>query len=104
MLGVTSAKRLPAFPEVVTFQESGVPGMVIEHWWGVMAPAGVPKPVVDKLRSESVKAVNSADVRERFSALAVEPRTNTPEEFRALLETDVKRWAKVVKDAGIRID
>jgi tripartite-type tricarboxylate transporter receptor subunit TctC len=104
ILAVTSAKRLAAFPEVPTFEESGIPGMIVEHWWGVMAPAGVPQPVLEKLRREIIKAVDSADVRERFTALAVEPRVNTPAEFRALLEADLKRWAKVVKDAGIRIE
>lgn len=104
ILGVTSNKRLPAFPDVPTFEESGIPGMIVEHWWGVMAPARVPQAVLEKLRVEIIKAVNSADVRERFATLAVEPRTNTPDQFRALLETDVKRWAKVVKDAGIRVE
>ena len=104
VLGVTSAKRLPAFPDVPTFQESGVPGMVIEHWWGVIAPAGTPGPIVDKLRTEIMKALSTADVRERFSVLAVEPRTTTPDAFRALLESDVRRWAKVVSDAGIKLD
>jgi tripartite-type tricarboxylate transporter receptor subunit TctC len=104
VLGVTSAKRLPAFPDVATFEESGVPGMVIEHWWGIMAPAGVSRPIIDKLRAEIVKAVNAPDVRERFAALAVEPRTATPEQFRALLETDVQRWGRIVKGAGIKID
>ena len=104
ILAVTSNKRLAAFPEVPTFEESGIPGMIVEHWWGVMAPAGVARPVLEKLRLEIVKAIDSADVRERFAALAVEPRVNTPAEFRALLETDLKRWAKVVKDAGIRIE
>ena len=104
ILGVTSAKRLPAFPDVATFEESGVAGLVVEHWWGIMAPAGVPKPIVEKLRGEIVAAVNSPDVRERFAVLAVEPRTNTPQQFQALLESDVKRWAKVVKDAGIKIE
>ena len=102
ILGVTSAKRLPAFPDVPTFEESGMPGMTYEHWWGVMAPARTPVAVVERLQAEIVKAVNSADLRERFAALAVEPRTNTPEQFRALLESDLKRWAKVVKDAGIK--
>ena len=104
ILGVTSAKRLAAFPDVPTFDESGVPGLVFEHWWGVMAPARTPRPVIDKLHGELVKAVNAPDVRERFAALAVEPRTNTPEQFRALLESDLKRWAKVVKDAGIKAE
>ena len=104
ILGVTSAKRLAAFPDVPTFDESGVSGLIVEHWWGVMAPAGVPKTIIDKLNAAIVNAVNSSDVRERFTALAVEPRTNTPQQFRALLESDVKRWAKVVKDAGIKIE
>ncbi len=103
VLSVTSAKRLPAFPDVATFAESGVPNMVIEHWWGIMAPAGVPRPVINKLHGEIVTAVKTADLHQRFAALAVEPKTSTPEEFRALLVSDVKRWAKVVKDAGIKI-
>ena len=104
ILGVTSAKRLAAFPDVATFEESGVTGMIVEHWWGVMAPAGVPRSVIEKLRGAIVNAVNAADVRERFTVLAVEPRTNTPQEFRTLLETDVRRWAQVVKAAGIKIE
>jgi len=104
ILGVTTSKRMAAFPDVPTCEESGVSGMVVEHWWGVMAPAGVPKALIDKLRAAIVNAVNSPEVRERFTALSVEPRTTTPEQFRALLESDVKRWAKVVKDAGIHIE
>jgi tripartite-type tricarboxylate transporter receptor subunit TctC len=104
VLGVTSGKRLVGFPDVPTFQESGVSGLVFEHWWGVMAPAATPRPIVDKLHSHFAKALNANDVRERFSALAVEPRTNTPEQFRALLDSDLKRWAKVVKDAGIKAE
>ena len=102
ILAVTSTQRLAAFPDVPTFEESGVPGMAIEHWWGVMAPARTPGPVVNKLHAAIVEAVNSPEVRERFAALAVEPRTNTPGEFRALLESDLKRWADVVRNAGIK--
>ena len=102
ILGVTSAKRLASFPDVPTFEESGVRGLVFEHWWGVMAPARTPRPIVDRLHAEIVKAVNAPDVRDRFAALAVEPRTSTPEQFRALLESDIKRWAKVVQAAGIK--
>jgi tripartite-type tricarboxylate transporter receptor subunit TctC len=104
ILGVTSAKRLAAFPDVPTFEESGVSGMIVEHWWGVMAPAGLAKAVAEKLRLAIVNTVNAPDVRDRFSVLAVEPRTSTSQEFHTLLETDVKRWAKVVKDAGIKIE
>jgi tripartite-type tricarboxylate transporter receptor subunit TctC len=104
VLGVTSAKRLPGFPDVSTFEESGIRGMIVEHWWGVMAPARVPRAIIDTLHAEIVKAVNAPDTRERYAVLAVEPRTTTPDEFRALLATDVKRWALVVKEAGIRIE
>jgi tripartite-type tricarboxylate transporter receptor subunit TctC len=102
ILGVTSPRRLAAFPDVPTFQESGVPGLTFEHWWGVMAPARTPAPVIEKLRSEIVKALDSPDVRERFTTLAVEPRTSTPDQFRALIESDLARWARVVRDAGIK--
>ena len=102
ILGVTSAKRLAAFSDVPTFEESGVSGLVFEHWWGVMAPAATPRVVIDTLHAAIAKALAQPDLRERFAALAVEPRTNTPEQFRALLESDLQRWAKVVKDAGIK--
>ena len=104
ILGVTSAKRLAAFPDVPTFVESGLPALTFEHWWGVMAPARTPPAVVAKLNAELIKALGAADVRERFAALAVEPRTSTPEQFRALIQSDLGRWAKVVRDAGIKAE
>jgi len=104
ILGVTSSKRLAAFPDVPTFEESGLAGLTFEHWWGVMAPARTPPVVVARLHGEIVKALAAPDVRERFAALAVEPRTSTPEQFRALIESDLVRWAKVVRDAGIKLE
>jgi len=104
VLGVTSSKRLAAFPDVPTFEENGLAGLTFEHWWGVMAPARTPPAVVARLHDEIVKALAAPDVRERFAALAVEPRTNTPEQFRALIESDLARWAKVVRDAGIKLE
>jgi len=102
ILGVTSTKRLAAFPDVPTFEELGLTGLAFEHWWGVLAPARTPAQVVAKLHAEIAKALATPDLRERFAALAVEPRTNTPEEFRALIQSDLTRWAKVVRDAGIK--
>ena len=102
VLGVTSSKRLAAFPDVPTFEESGLTGLTFEHWWGIMAPARTPAAIVAKLHGEIVKALAAPDVRDRFTALAVEPRTNTPDQFRALIESDLVRWAKVVRDAGIK--
>ena len=104
VLGVTSSKRLAAFPDVPTFEESGLTGLTFEHWWGVMAPARTPPAVIAKLHGEIVKALAAPDVRERFATLAVEPRTNSPEQFRALIESDLVRWAKVVRDAGIKLE
>ncbi len=104
VLGVTSSKRLAAFPDVPTFEENGLAGLSFEHWWGVMAPARTPPAVVAKLHGEIVKALAAPDVRERFATLAVEPRTNSPEEFRALIQSDLVRWAKVVRDAGIKLE
>jgi tripartite-type tricarboxylate transporter receptor subunit TctC len=104
ILGVTSAKRLAAFPDVPTFEELGLPGLTFEHWWGVMAPAKTPQPVVARLNAEIAKALAAPDLRERFIALAVEPRTNSPEDFRALIQSDLARWAKVVRDAGIKVE
>ena len=104
VLGVTSSKRLAAFPDVPTFEESGLTGLTFEHWWGVMAPARTPPAIIAKLHGEIVKALAAPDVRERFATLAVEPRTNSPEQFRALIESDLVRWAKVVRDAGIKLE
>ena len=104
VLAVTSPKRLAGFPDVPTFVESGLPALTFEHWWGVMAPARTPPAVVAKLNAEFIKALAAPDVRERFAALAVEPRTSTPEEFRALIQADLGRWAKVVRDAGIKAE
>lgn len=104
VLAVTSAMRLPAFPQVPTFDESGVPGMTLEHWWGVLAPARTPEAIVSRLHDEIARALDSAELRQRFASLAVEPRSTTPAQFQALLESDLRRWAKVVKDAGIKAE
>lgn len=102
VLGVTSVKRVATLPEVPTFAESGISDFVVEQWWGVLAPAGVAPPVVARLHGGIVKAVEAPDVRERFETLAVQPATDSPGQFRALLASEVKRWAAVVKEAGIK--
>jgi tripartite-type tricarboxylate transporter receptor subunit TctC len=102
-VGVTTAKRHPAQPEVATFAESGIPNMVLFHWFGVLAPAGLPKPVLARLNREFVNALNTPAVQERYKAMLIEPASTTSEEFRTLIESDLKRWGKVVKDAGITV-
>ena len=103
-LAVTSAHRIPALPEVPTFEESRVSGMVVEHWWGVMAPAHVPAAIIGRLYAEVVNAVNAPDTRSRFENLALEPRTSTPEAFRAFLAAETKRWAQVVRSAAFKVE
>ena len=101
-VGVTTLKRHPSHPEVPTFEESGVPNMVLHHWFGVLAPAGLAKPVKAKLTREFTAAVSHPAIVERYRALILEPATTTPEEFRKLIETDLARWGKVVREAGIK--
>ena len=100
-IGVTTAKRQSSHPDVPTFEESGVPNMVLHHWFGVLAPAGLAKPHLAKLHQEFAAAVSHPAIAERYKSLILEPATTTPEEFHALIRTDLARWGKVVKDAGI---
>ena len=101
-IGVTTAKRHPSHPEVPTFEESGVSNMILTHWFGVLAPAGLPKPVQDRLYREIVAAVNHPTMVERYKTLVIEPATLTPAQYRALIESDLARWTKVVKEANIK--
>jgi tripartite-type tricarboxylate transporter receptor subunit TctC len=104
VIAVTAPKRLPSFPDVPTFVEAGINDLVVEHWWGMLGPAGVPRDIVQRLQTEIAKAVDAPDVRERFNALGVEPRTSTPEQFRDLVENYVKRWARVVKENNVKVE
>ena len=101
-VGVTTAQRHPSHPEVPTFQESGVPNMILHHWFGVLAPAGLAQPIRDRLVREFTAAASYPAIVERYRALILEPATTTPEEFRKLIESDLARWGKVVREAGIK--
>mgnify|MGYP003582638527 CR=1 FL=1 len=103
LLAVTSSKRLPQLPDVPTVSEM-IPGFVTGSWQGVMAPAGTPKPIIDKLSTEMAKIVKMPDVQEKLLALGAEPLTNTPEEFGSWMKTQVANWATVVKEAGIKVE
>jgi tripartite-type tricarboxylate transporter receptor subunit TctC len=103
-LAVTTLKRSPAAPELPTLAESGLPGYEAVAWFGVLAPAGVPKQIVNKLSSEIVRIVHMPDVQQRFDSLAAEPIGNTPDEFATYIKEDIEKWAKVIKAANIRLD
>jgi tripartite-type tricarboxylate transporter receptor subunit TctC len=103
-LGITSAKRHPLVPNIQTFEEAGVLNFVVAHWYGVLAPSGTPPAVLKLLQAELLKALQTAEVKDRFSALAIDITAMGPDDFRKIIETDVKRWHEVVVKTGIRID
>ncbi|MGE5523584.1 MAG: tripartite tricarboxylate transporter substrate binding protein [Rhodospirillaceae bacterium] len=101
-LAVATSKRLPLLPDLPTIAEAGVPGYEATQWYGVLAPAGTPKPIVAKLNAEMAKAIKGPDVREKLAADAAEPVGNSPEEFGAFIKKEIARWAPVVKASGAR--
>jgi tripartite-type tricarboxylate transporter receptor subunit TctC len=103
-LAVSTLKRSPVAPEIPTVAESGLPGFEVSVWFAVLAPAATPKPITERLNQVLVKALQAPDVRERLSSQGAEPIGNTPEEFTAVMKRDLVKWAKVVKDADIRLD
>jgi tripartite-type tricarboxylate transporter receptor subunit TctC len=103
-LAVSTAQRSPLAPEIPTVAEAGVPGYEQTAWFGVLAPAGTPRDIINRYNAEIVKLLNSAEVKERFGKQGVEVRTSTPEQFSTFLTSEVARWGKVIRDAGIKSD
>lgn len=103
-LAVTSAKRSAAMPELPTVMESGVPGYETTTWHGWLAPAGLSQELVAKLNAELARAVHSRDVMDKLSDDGGEPVAGTPDQFKNHLATEIARWRKVVRDAGIRAE
>ena len=102
-LGVSGEKRSPAFPDLPTIAEA-VPGYSAPTWSGVIAPAGVPRPIVDKLNAAINKAIQSATFKERIAAIGDAPAGGTPEEFGALIASDSKKWGDVIERTGIKLE
>src|SRR5581483_4376548 len=102
-LAITSIKRSPLVPELPTMAESGYPGFEAVPWFGLVAPAGAPKDVLDKLHDEAVKTLALPDVRKKFDELGIEPVGNTRTEFASLIKREIPEWAKVIKDANIKL-
>jgi tripartite-type tricarboxylate transporter receptor subunit TctC len=103
-LGVTTAKRSPAVPDLPTLAESGVSGYESSTWHAWFAPAGTPQPIIVKLNAELAKAAKAPDVMSRLSPDGGEPVGSSPEQLRQFIVSDIARWRKVVKDAGIKLD
>lgn len=102
-LGVTTQKRSGAAPDIPTIAEQGLDGYDVVLWYGVVAPAGTPKPVIGKLHAAFVEFAASAEVKDQLSAIGAEPATLTPAEFGAMIKRDLARWKKVAKEAGIHL-
>ena len=102
-LCVTGAERSPITPELPPCAET-VPGLVAVNWWGVFLPAGTPKPIIDKFHADMVKVIQDPDIKKRFADLGVEAVSSTPEQFVAFMRAEVAKYAKLIKDAGIKIE
>jgi tripartite-type tricarboxylate transporter receptor subunit TctC len=101
-LGVTSARRAQAMPDVLTVAEAGVPGYEVIQWYGMLAPAKTPRAIVDRLQREIARALQQPDVIKRMAAEGSEAVGSTPREFAAHMKAEGEKWAKVIRDAGIR--
>jgi tripartite-type tricarboxylate transporter receptor subunit TctC len=102
-LAVLSERREPALPDVPTMKESGVDDFVVPIWYGILAPAGTPREIVNRLNSEIHKALASADLKQRLADSGVEPLLSTPQQFADFIKSETVRYAKVIKDAGIKV-
>jgi tripartite-type tricarboxylate transporter receptor subunit TctC len=103
-LAVSGAKRSAAFPELPTLAEAGVPGYEVNSWSGVIAPAGLPRAVLDRLNAAINAALEAPEVKERFALIGSEGGGGTPEEFAELIRRDSAKWAEVIRRSGAKID
>jgi tripartite-type tricarboxylate transporter receptor subunit TctC len=101
-LAVSTAKRVSALPDIPTVAESGVPGYELKTWYGLLAPAGTPRAAVERLSRETAAVIHQPDVLKRLQADGVEPAGSAPDEFAAMIRTELPRLAKIVKSAGIQ--
>jgi tripartite-type tricarboxylate transporter receptor subunit TctC len=102
ILASCGAKRSILMPDVPTFAESGISGVVMTNWYSIMSVGGTPKPVIKRLHEELSRAVAAPDMRERLATAALEPAPNTPEQFKKLIVDELQRWKNVMKDAAIK--
>lgn len=103
-LAVTGAQRSPAAPELPTVAEAGVPGYQASNWYGIAAPAKTPRAIIARLNQEFSRIMAAPDVREKLLNVGMEPAANTPEQFADFMKSEIGKWARVVKIAGIRVD
>jgi tripartite-type tricarboxylate transporter receptor subunit TctC len=100
-LAVTGAKPTPLVPGLPTVADSGLPGFVMTSWWGVLGPAGMPQPIVARLNNELARILKTAEVQKSFATLGVDATTSTPDEFSALIKTEIAKYSKLISEIGI---
>ena len=103
-LATPAPQRFSAYPELPTFVELGYPGVQIREWLGVVAPAGTPKDLIERLHVEIAKALTSPEIKQRLTVLGMEPAALGPAEFAAYIRGELQQWAKFVRDAKIESD
>jgi len=103
-LAVTSRKRSASLPDIPTMEEAGVPGYELEGWFGFLAPAGTPRPIIEKLHAAMVRIVAMPDVQKSMLDIGLSPATLTPEEFRQRIQSDIAKFTRVVKSSGIKVE
>jgi tripartite-type tricarboxylate transporter receptor subunit TctC len=103
-MAISGEARSPAVPQVPTFTEAGLPGVNMNTWQGILAPAGTPKAVIDKLAQEIARILAMPDFKEKLASNGADPFINTPEQFAALMKTDLARYAKLIKEANIKLE
>ena len=103
-LATTGAERSPLVPDIPTCAESGLPGLVAVNWWGVLLPAGTPKSIADKFHDDLVKVMQQAEIKEKFAQLGVDAVSGTPEQLRAYHKSETAKYARLIKEAGIKAE
>lgn len=103
-LAIIAPQRAPALPDVPTAAEAGLPNFEVTTWYGVLAPAGTPRPIINRLNAELARAMHAPELKERLAAMATDPVTSTPEEFADYIRQEIAKWGKVVRDAGLKAD
>jgi tripartite-type tricarboxylate transporter receptor subunit TctC len=103
-IAVTTAKRSPLVPDLPTLAETGLPGFDIYTWWGFMAPAGTPKEIIAKWNAEVTRILNTPEMRAYFALQGAEPSPTSPEQFKALIESEIPKYAKIIKASGAKVD
>ena len=96
--------RFALLPDVPTVAESGVPGFAVVNWAGIFVAAGTPRPIIDRLNSEVVRALSTPDVKQKLLEMGLVAGTNTPEQFASFIQSETVKWAKVIKDANIKLE